>query len=464
MISFEEALEEVQDSFDKVVAYSQGFSTIKSTTLLTQWYQGKKQFIKTFNGLIYEHPQKISFELDEAEKIKKIKAFCSAVENFYGNEELSYFVLKQKEGFFSNAVVEEYIAPSGEKIPVGMKLVKAFKYFISDKTILDELQSEASRVIQQNKIEGTFCISVHPLDFLSASENTHNWRSCHALDGDYRAGNLSYMIDDTTLICYLKSSDGNVRLPAFPPDVPWNTKKWRMLLYINSTRNCMFAGRQYPFASDNALNIIQPIICNAVGLASRWSAWHDDQITQYKYKNGCDNDYAVADNKVLFIDNKFHLLRAFVKNNSNLHFNDVLLSSCYTPCYCWEKPSLFLSTDIKSFKIGGKPTCPICGKGVISSASLLCCDRCYESGYEYDNTYQGECACCGHLVYTNEDYGYVYDVWDEPDLYCEQCYINHTFVCDQCGRVCSSSLERYNKDTHQHLCFRCQEEVQYGER
>ena len=28
-------------------------------------------------------------------------------------------------------------------------------------------------------------------DYLSLSENAFNWRSCHALDGEYRAGNLS---------------------------------------------------------------------------------------------------------------------------------------------------------------------------------------------------------------------------------------------------------------------------------
>ena len=73
---------------------------------------------------------------------------------------------------------------------------------------------------------------MHPLDYLSLSENTYNWRSCHSLDGEYRAGNLSYMMDKSTVICYLKSND-DVILSNFGPEVKWNSKKWRVLLYFS---------------------------------------------------------------------------------------------------------------------------------------------------------------------------------------------------------------------------------------
>lgn len=84
-------------------------------------------------------------------------------------------------------------------------------------------------LIQEDKVTGILCLSIHPLDYLSLSENTYNWRSCHALDGEYRAGNLSYMMDNTTVVCYLKGED-EAELPHFPAEVKWNSKKWRMLL------------------------------------------------------------------------------------------------------------------------------------------------------------------------------------------------------------------------------------------
>lgn len=46
-----------------------------------------------------------------------------------------------------------------------MKLVKAFKYFEENSRSLEDIQNYASRIIQEDKIEGTLCFSVHPLDF-----------------------------------------------------------------------------------------------------------------------------------------------------------------------------------------------------------------------------------------------------------------------------------------------------------
>lgn len=377
---------------------------------------------------------------------------------------MAHFLAEQRDGFFSNAVVREYTAPNGKKIPKGMKLIKAFKYFEEDELILNEIQSEASRIIQENKIEGTFCISVHPLDFLSISENTHNWRSCHALDGDFRAGNLSYMCDSTTVICYLKSTGGNVRLPAFPPNIEWNTKKWRMLLYINSSNNCIFAGRQYPFFSDNALEHLQPIIIEKLGLTfcNGWSHWHNDQLNQYIFKDGLDNDHYTADNRVIFIANKFHILDKFVKDESQLHYNDVLNSSCYIPyyswarCECWPEP-------IKSFKIGSKPVCPICAKKEITHSDALCCDDCYENICQDEDEFSiGECECCGHLIYEDEEYYYVHSRWDNAVLVCGHCYGNDTFECGVCGHTHLRSENNmiYNKETHQYICLSCHNELQ----
>lgn len=137
-----------------------------------------------------------------------------------------------------------------------MKIIRAFKYFCEDKEILNEIQSIASMMIQNDKVSGILCMSVHPLDFLSVSENAHNWRSCHALDGEYRAGNLNYMADNSTVICYLKSTH-KAQLPNFPEDVKWNSKKWRMLLFFDNYYDTMMAGRQYPFTENSLLLYIK---------------------------------------------------------------------------------------------------------------------------------------------------------------------------------------------------------------
>ena len=57
--------------------------------------------------------------------------------------------------------------------------------------------------VAENKIEGYLYLSVDPRDFLTLSENDSNWYSCQSLDGDYRSGDLSYMVDGTTIVAYL---------------------------------------------------------------------------------------------------------------------------------------------------------------------------------------------------------------------------------------------------------------------
>ena len=113
---------------------------------------------------------------------------------------------------------------------IGKALHKFFDVYCSAEK-LEWIIQELSRLIQENTISGRLCLSVHPLDFLSLSENQHKWRSCHALDGEYRGGNLSYMCDEVTVITYLKSKEDTI-LPHFPSDVPWNNKSYSIQITV----------------------------------------------------------------------------------------------------------------------------------------------------------------------------------------------------------------------------------------
>ena len=247
---------DIQEQFNKVIAYSQGILEPNTDKLFADWLEAKRDFIEAFGGqLIYEIPEKISFELGSKEKELRLEDLVLMIENRYGNGDLADFIRANKEGFFSNQVVENYQYGIAT-IPKGMKLIRAFKFFEDNSMALEAMQNAASMIIQEDKVEGYLCLSVHPLDFLSTSENTHNWRSCHALDGEYRSGNLSHMVDRATFICYLKSSRQE-KLPNFPNDVPWNSKKWRVLFYMSDRWDMIFAGRQYPFSTETGLDYVK---------------------------------------------------------------------------------------------------------------------------------------------------------------------------------------------------------------
>ena len=287
----EEELNEIKEKFKEIISYSQEIAQPKVDKLFDLWLENKKSYIELFDGkLIYELPEPVSFEMTEKDKKSKFEDFLTSMDTYVNiNDDFIDFLEAERDGFFSNTVCEEYRTRSGEKIPKGMKLVKAFKYFIEDKELLTELQMAASQIIQKDKITGRLCFSVHPLDFLSSSENAHNWRSCHALDGEYRSGNLSYMVDSSTVIVYLKSDEDAV-LPNFPPSVKWNNKKWRMLLFLSNDWAMAFAGRQYPFSSDTALTLIRSMFLDRkIGELYKepfreryWSDWDNSYITNFK--------------------------------------------------------------------------------------------------------------------------------------------------------------------------------------
>jgi hypothetical protein len=407
---FSEKIKKIQEQFELVIHYSQeipkvpGQRFVNTDSLFEEWLEAKRDFIETFGGkLIVELPDKVTFELSQEEKIKRVKDFLTAVDCNYDNPDLARFIDIQKSGFYENKVVEDF-EYNGEKIPKGMKVIKAFKFFEKNPKKLENLQNAASMLIQEDKITGVLCLSVHPLDYISASENCHSWHSCHALDGDYRAGNLSYMVDKHTIMCYLRADNCDYVLPDFPNEVPWNSKKWRVWIHLSDNWDIMFAGRQYPFTSNIGLNLAKKELIEPT-LNVRFT----DFTSQYfaggiKLKMENENFLPSFDeelfDKYMVINSKAVPLKdVIVDVPGSLDFNDLLRSSCYIPQYAYkvkeisywywgDSPyrtavnSIFDDSGkiVPKFRIGGRVSCVMCGNQLDYSGSFVC-GECYEGLY-----------------------------------------------------------------------------------
>lgn len=453
---------EIKDSVKKVIQYSQGIEDPQVDELLDNWLEAKRDFIELFNGeLIWEYPEKITFEIGPKERSLRVNDFIDLVRGTYGNAKLADFISENKDGFFSNKVLNNY---RHECITInqGMKLLKAFKFFEEDPVVLNKLQSAASMIIQENKIEGTLCLSVHPLDYLSLSENNHNWRSCHALDGEYRAGNLSYMQDSSTLICYLRSNNMEV-LPNFPDELKWNSKKWRMLLFFSDTWDLMFAGRQYPFSTTSGLDFVKNNLLPAVGL-DHWSPWTDEKITRME---NADMDFYFSSPYIPIGKKLRPLNEVIVDAKGSLHYNDLLHSTCYTPVYSYrvrgDQPnkspiimkSMYSVTRADStLHIGHSSKCLLCGQNNISLTESMMCEPCdLEYGTE-DNENYGTCSCCGHrFIY--DDGGWVED---PGEMICQHCFDEYTSSCYYCGENYYTDDMVYDRKQEGYICKYCREE------
>lgn len=460
----------LKEQVEKVISYSQGIQNPIVLPILEKWHKAKKPLMDTFfDGQVsYTYPERITFELNEDSKIQRYDQFIDYVNNLFNwaedNPFLDYLESIDSSIFYSNSLPWDYIMDDGKKIQQGTKIIKSFKYFLKDNLLFD-IQNKASELIQENKVEGYLTFSVHPLDFLSSSENTFNWRSCHSLDGEYRVGNFSYMMDSSTVICFLETGN-NTKLPHFPEDVPWNNKKWRMLLHFNTKYDVVFAGRQYPFTSPGALDVVRQVFYDELVKTRffwgdikkpKWSYWHNDYVANFLYseheedgENGIEDERYAPINRGIWDINKI-----FVDAKNSKHFNDITRSSCYTKPYYMFERQWGPHGDLK-FEIGSEVTCLSCGKRIIDAYdSMLCPDCDYENG-EHSDWYT-TCSCCGTVIH--RDHGY----WVGDEYLCENCYKTETFYCEVCGETCYNEHKHYIESNDCFVCSGCYETIKKKE-
>lgn len=422
--------------------------------LITDWNYAKKDFIKWLGDDLIFNYGPVEMHIDKEKRHELVKEFIiQAGHKLSGIEfdEFAEFIVANSPTFFDNIVSKTY----GQAIK-GMKLSKAFKFFIEDKETLNTIQQLASSYIQLDKIKGDLCLSVHPLDYLSLSENTYNWRSCHSLDGDYRAGNLSYMCDKSTVVMYIKG-DEKQKLPNFPEEIPWYSKKWRMLIYFDENMEYCFLGRQYPYTLSGVEKMIKETF-----LPGRFC-----DFTNYHVKDVDDlhfvNDQIVLNTK---LGAKFFSITDVVEDDCQypLHYNDLLYSSYYKPYYT----SLKRSWEIKSeeppkIKVGKDIKCLCCGQHHIEPGEgLMVCVSCAaDRGFNLPEGY-GYCGCCGEAVRVDD----AYYMWN-GDIICRDClnYDDEFNICCDCGEVYRTTDLFYDEETGEYYCQYCnrrKEENSYG--
>lgn len=436
----------INEQVKKVIEYSQSITNVNPEAMLEKWYESKRTFIEAWDGCIYESSQ-VTFYLSETEKKHRFNEYIDAIDNTYGNSRLTKFLdWLTIEEVFSNHTSRDFWFDNKTKIPSGTKVIRALKYFESNEEVLRKIQDQLSMILQEDKITGTLCLSVHPLDYLSVSENTYHWRSCHALDGDYRAGNLQYMVDKSTIVCYLRGADGQ-KLPNFPEDVPWNSKKWRMLLFLSENQSAMFAGRQYPFFSPSAMDCIQEAFLTSMNKRVRtWTPWYNDYIKTFPREEQTIWDDSLWCRHVSMFGRIYPMKEIIKEPKCPLFFNDLTESSFYIPYYSWQR----YGNESVVFHIGDTVPCPCCGgEHNLDHSELMQCAKCHKTIAEDYNTYT-YCTCCDRRV-LKEEIIYL----DGSDAYvCPDCAVATT-VCEECEQGWFLNEIKYDRKKEKYLCPCC---------
>ena len=409
-----------KEEVEAVLSYASGTQLPHAGDLVDTWMSAKDVIRTHFLGgkNVICSDDIYTYHMTEEDKEN---AFNTFNETIVANSNFRLYLFLKHVGyknFFANITVDEY-SHNDIVVPKGIKVIKAFKFFCKQEYDLRILQDKASEVLQKDKISGRLYISIEPLDFLSSSENCESWRSCHALDGEYKAGNLSYMTDKATMVAYL-CDDTKKKLPDFPDDIPWNSKKWRCLIFTSNDHHMIFAGRQYPFSS-------QEILSRVIDLLNKHSSfvytkWYDSMITEVKDGNTAfylNKRYVPIGGELVPIDKA-------VRDNSKLHYNDLLYSTYYkklnfaysSTWYSQNTPGLLTTVKDTFFEIGNHPKCCKCGDEKIYDSNDFMCGTCEVLYGSRDDDDFAFCNRCGDHFMTQ---GMIWNEWDEA-WYCPTCY------------------------------------------
>lgn len=295
------------------------------------------------------------------------------------------------------------------QISPGMKPMRAFQkiveYFKDIYTFTDfeEFRLAHSRILNSKEMKGKLCLSIHPLDFITMSDNASNWTSCMnwVHSGCYSAGTVEMMNSNLVLCCYLKSDKNFNFLPdlkKYPGFVSngdnscyeWNDKKWRQLFYVTS--DIIMGGKAYPYQKESFTKTILSHLKRLAKENLNWTYQFGPEL--YKDMIHINGIGEIRNNQdwIYYKETTKHNIIW----NTNKMYND-MLNDNYTDYWCYRNKV----KSNKMINVSGKCNCLKCNSDKLFTSinfgndyndrfedveSVLCssclqqfrCDTCFE--------------------------------------------------------------------------------------
>lgn len=360
--------------------------------LLRIWNQEKTDlFEKMGNKLIISYP--IEYEASESQisSIINSKLFdrrttkdevIDFINNFY-NATSEARILWPNTDYFGYLLNTEYLAKNrinknykfilknGKtyRVEAGTKVMKVIRKIAESYHIdnFDAFCNEHSLCLNQKTFKGELCISIHPLDYMTMSDNNSNWHTCMSWinDGEYRQGTIEMMNSPCVVVAYLKGEEDW----CFDNTNTWNDKKWRCLFIVDN--NMILSIKNYPYFNSYLTKMAITKIAEAIG-------WGDIKVHNFNH----DCDQTIDGHNVCICTETYAMYNDFQSTDHFIGLNPSLKGDIYDNGYCYSGPSMCI-------QCGGLDDI-----GENEDENRLTCNNCNPKFY---------CDCCGDPVYTNSD-------------------------------------------------------------
>lgn len=281
------------------------------------------------------------------------------------------------------------------KIETGCKIMRQLGKIADmyDLPGFEEFRLEASRTLNAAKLKGELCLSIHPMDYMTMSDNNCDWESCMNWRdfGCYRRGTVEMMNSPIVVVAYLKSAEDMYVVGGHQ----WSNKKWRCLMVVAPEIITSIKG--YPYQSAD--------------LTKESLTWLVELSNE-----ACATDYDLSTMAALDYSGGFFPLHGSYQNIIYpIRFETGAMYNDFGCCCTFGHYTVVSKTYneehySKVINYSGASQCVWCGglHEYFASEEYLVCDNCGEGG-----AYCPNCDC--HLSHEDEI------IYVDGNDYCENC-------------------------------------------
>lgn len=232
------------------------------------------------------------------------------------------------------------------------KVLKATHYPHMD--LFDVWRNQVSLIQTSDVIQAKLVLSLHPIDFLTMSDNACNWSSCMSWShtGCYHAGTLEMMNSNMVAVAYLESdTEYALHLNETGEVYPIPNKSWRSLVFIH--KDIIVCGKSYPYHKKNLCFQVLDFVRDIVKTNVNWNYKFINQ--EYQDMKNIEGNYYLRDWFNPYYDKrrKHHTITFY----TNGMYNDIIESK-YPHYYCCRN---YVEEPLK-ICLSGPATCICCGK------------------------------------------------------------------------------------------------------
>lgn len=315
----------------------------------------------------------------------------------------AYFVAKQFSRLLSCSNMENgktlrkyEFPPLNLTIPANTKIMKSIQRVIKAMNFpymeeFEKFRNDISNLNANKSMKTNLVLSIHPIDFMTMSDNNCDWSSCMSWShsGMYSTGTIEMMNSNVAAVAYFES-----KTPYEVCEMNIPNKSWRALTFIH--KDIILVGKNYPYQYEPGVYQILEQVMKLVkdNLGWTYQFKHQSYRDLQWYSNNNFVRWGLSRYKMRYYNGKSrHKIICYTR----VMYNDIIEDQDLDYQCCRNKVE-----KTKFISLSGRATCMCCGEYLWDSCDdnprdIDCSQKiCYKCA-------KNRCHCCDRVFQRTEN-------------------------------------------------------------